>query len=126
MKSLHLPQQPLLNPWKKRIFRIVLFMLPVVLLTILELMLGLFEYGGNLDLFIPAPEKASNYEMCNRNVGRRFFYMLQGVLPGVPKDLILRRSPGTGTAFLYWESQQRQDFPMKQCNVLQDFKSSSR
>jgi hypothetical protein len=83
MKSKHNEQQPPLSPWKKRVFRIVMLLMPVVLLTILELMLRLFNYGGNLDLLISAPGKVSNYEMCNRNVGRRFFYMLQGVLPGV-------------------------------------------
>jgi lysophospholipase L1-like esterase len=96
MKSERVLQQPSLSPWKKLVFRIVLLLLPVVLLMILELMLRLFEYGGNLDLLIPAPGKVSNYEMCNRNVGRRFFYMLQGVLPGVPKDLILKKKPNNG------------------------------
>lgn len=96
MKSKQTPQQPPLSPGKKRIFRIVLLMLPVVLLIILELMLRLFEYGGNLDLLIPAPDKISNYMMCNSNVGRRFFYMLQDVLPGVQKDLILKKKPKNG------------------------------
>ena len=59
-------------------------------------MLRLFEYGGNLDLLIPAPDKISNYMMCNSNVGRRFFYMLQDVLPGVQKDLILKKKPKNG------------------------------
>jgi tetratricopeptide (TPR) repeat protein len=74
----------------------VLLLLPVMLLTILELMLRWFEYGGNLDLLISAPEKASIYTMCNRNVGRRFFHMLQFPLPGVQKDLILKEKPRNG------------------------------
>jgi tetratricopeptide (TPR) repeat protein len=96
VKSKHTPQQPQLSPRKKRVFRIVLFLLPIVLLAILELSLRLFEYGGNLDLLIPAPGKVSDYEMCNSNVGRRFFYTLQGVLPGAPKDLILKTKPKNG------------------------------
>jgi tetratricopeptide (TPR) repeat protein len=96
MKSKNNQQQPPLSPWKKRVFRIVMLLMPVVLLTILELMLRLFNYGGNLDLLISAPDKVSNYEMCNRNVGRRFFYMLQNVLPGVQKDLILKKKPRNG------------------------------
>jgi len=86
----------MLSPWKKRVFRIVLLLLPVVLLAILELMLRLFDYGGNLDLLISAPEKVSNYKMCNRNVGRRFFHVLQSTLPAVPKDLILKKKPRNG------------------------------
>ena len=96
MKSKNNQQQTPLSPWKKRVFRIVMLLMPVVLLTILELMLRLFNYGGNLDLLISAPDKVSNYEMCNRNVGRRFFYMLQNVLPGVQKDLILKKKPRNG------------------------------
>jgi lysophospholipase L1-like esterase len=96
VKSQHTPQQPQLSPGKKRVFRIVLLLLPVVLVAILELTLRLFEYDGNLDLLIPAPGKVSDYMMCNSNVGRRFFYTLQGVLPSVPKDLILKRKPKNG------------------------------
>jgi tetratricopeptide (TPR) repeat protein len=96
VKSEHTPQEPQLNPRKKRVFRIVLLLLPVVLLAILELMLRLFEYDGNLNLLVSAPGKVSDYEMCNRNIGRRFFYTLQGVLPSVPKDLILKKKPKNG------------------------------
>ncbi|MDZ7288754.1 MAG: GDSL-type esterase/lipase family protein [candidate division KSB1 bacterium] len=96
MKSEHTPQQPQLSPRKKRVFRIALLLLPVVLLAMLELTLRLFEYGGNLDLLISAPEKLSDYKMCNRNVGRRFFYALHFPLPGVPKDLILKKKPKNG------------------------------
>ncbi|HDR15597.1 MAG TPA: tetratricopeptide repeat protein [Desulfobacteraceae bacterium] len=96
VKSEHKPQQPQLSPWKKRVFRIVLLLLPVVLLAILELMLRCFKYGENLDLFISAPEKVSDYKMCNLNVGRRFFHVLQSSLPVVPKDLILKKKPENG------------------------------
>jgi tetratricopeptide (TPR) repeat protein len=96
MKSKHTQQQPQLSPRKKWVFRIIMLLLPLILLTILELTLRLFNYGGNLDLLIPAPGKVSDYLMCNRNVGRRFFYTLQGVLPGVPKDLILKKKPKNG------------------------------
>jgi tetratricopeptide (TPR) repeat protein len=96
MKSKHIQKQPPLSPRKKRIFRIIMFLLPVIFLAMLELMLRFFNYGGNLDLLISAPGKVSNYEMCNRNVGKRFFYMLQNVLPGVQKDLILQKKPENG------------------------------
>jgi tetratricopeptide (TPR) repeat protein len=96
MNSKHAMQQPPLNSGKRRIFRIVLLLLPILFLIILELTLRFFEYDGNLDLLITAPGKVSNYMMCNRNVGRRFFYTLQGVLPGVPKDLILKKKPKNG------------------------------
>ena len=96
MNSKHAIQQPPLNSGKRRIFKIVLLLLPILFLIILELTLRFFEYDGNLDLLITAPGKVSNYMMCNRNVGRRFFYTLQGVLPGVPKDLILKKKPKNG------------------------------
>ena len=96
MKSKHIRQQPPLSARKKWAFRIVMLLLPIVLLIMLELMLRLFNYGGNLDLLISAPGKASYYEMCNRNIGKRFFYMLQNVLPRVQKDLILKKKPKNG------------------------------
>jgi hypothetical protein len=85
MESEHTPRQPKLSPRKKRVFGIVLLLLPVLLLAMLELMLRLFGYGGNIDLIIAAPEKLSNFRMCNWNVGTRFFQALQFSLPGVPK-----------------------------------------
>jgi tetratricopeptide (TPR) repeat protein len=96
MNSKHAMQQPPLNSGKRRIFRIVLLLLPILFLIILEMTLRFFEYDGNLDLLITAPGEVSNYMMCNRNVGRRFFFTLQGVLPGVPKDLILKKKPKNG------------------------------
>jgi hypothetical protein len=60
VKSDHTPQQPQLSPQKKRVFRIVLLLLPIVLLAILELTLRLFEYGGSLDLLISAPGRVSD------------------------------------------------------------------
>jgi tetratricopeptide (TPR) repeat protein len=96
MKSKQTIQQPSPSHSKKWIFRIILIILPFILLAILELILRLFNYGGNLDLLIPAPDQVSEYKMINKDVGKRFFHSLQATLPAVPKDLILKKKPKNG------------------------------
>ena len=62
-----------LSPAKKRIFWIITFSLPVLFFLILETSLHIFNYGGNLDLFIDGPAGYENYLRCNPNVARRYF-----------------------------------------------------
>jgi tetratricopeptide (TPR) repeat protein len=80
---------------KKRLFTVAMFCLPVLLIVILELLLGIFRYDGNLRLFVTAPKEISQYKMINRNVGRRYFYM-QSTLPTPQKDLFLIKKPENG------------------------------
>ncbi len=80
---------------KKRIFTIGMIGLPVLLIIVLELLLVIFRYDGNLKLFITAPKEISQYKMINRNVGRRYFY-LQSTLPTPQKDLFLKKKPENG------------------------------
>ena len=58
---------------KRYIFYIFLFLIPFLFFIILELSLIIFNYKGNLDLFISAPDELSHYMMCNKYVGRRYF-----------------------------------------------------
>jgi tetratricopeptide (TPR) repeat protein/lysophospholipase L1-like esterase len=84
--------KPPMDPRKKRLFTIVLILLPVLFLVLLEVGLQVFHYGGNLDLFVPAEGDVSAYYKCNRNVARRYFYM-QRTLPAPQKDLFLKKKP---------------------------------
>jgi hypothetical protein len=79
---------------KKTIFfKIVIALIPVLFFILLELFLQIFQYGGNLDLFIvPPEEEVHHYYMGNPNVSRRYF-SAEANLPNPTKDLILREKP---------------------------------
>jgi lysophospholipase L1-like esterase len=91
--------EPALNPTDRkrmeRVFRLVAVTLPLLVLLLLELVLHAIGYGGNLDLFVPAPGKYSDYFMCNPEVARRYFTNQEAV-PDPPNDLFLRRKPDDG------------------------------
>src|SRR3972149_5452981 len=61
----------ILSSNKKRVFWIVTLSLPFLLLVILEIGLRIFNYGGDLDLFIEGPPGYANYLRGNPNVARR-------------------------------------------------------
>ena len=81
-----------ISPAKKRLFRLGAFLLPVLILVLLEAGLRLFGYGGDSTLFIPTPNKNSNTYGINRNVGRRYFFV-ESFIPSPRKDLFLRKKP---------------------------------
>lgn len=85
-----------LTPTKKRLFSIILRLLPILFFVVLELLLRIVNYGGNLDLFITGPEKQiSQYWMGNPNLGERYFFR-QKTKPAPPKDLFLKEKPQNG------------------------------
>ena len=59
--------------------------MPLVFFLLLELCLGVFKYGGELDLFVSAPEDYPQYKVCNSSVGYRYFYKLTQV-PAISKQ----------------------------------------
>ncbi len=81
---------------KRRLFTVILYLFPVLLLLVLELLLRLFNYGGDQRLFVTGPEKQiSHYWMCGQEVGKRYFFM-QNTKPSPPKDLFLKKKPANG------------------------------
>ena len=95
MSSRKTAKQTDLSPAKKRLFTLLTVALPIVLLLLFEGLLRLSGYGGDMRLFVPAPEEVSGYLMVNREVGRRYFFM-QSTLPKPPKDLLLKKKPDNG------------------------------
>ncbi len=81
---------------KKRLFTLVAVLFPFILILLFEMSLRLFNYGGNQKLFVTGPEEQiSHFWMCNPNVGKRYFYMLD-FTPSPPKDLFLKIKPENG------------------------------
>ncbi len=84
-----------LSPLKKKIFTLITIIFPIFLLALLEILLHIFNYGGNTRLFVPTPREDSDYYGINVDVGRRYFYM-DDFVPTPRKDLFLRVKPRNG------------------------------
>jgi tetratricopeptide (TPR) repeat protein len=84
-----------MDPRRKRIFTLIAVSIPILFFLVLEIGLRIFDYGGNTDLFIPGRGDYSEYMLCNRFVGRRFFSM-QTKVPDPPNDLFLKQKPEDG------------------------------
>lgn len=84
-----------IDPGREKWFRRIALSLPVLFFLFLELGLRLFNYGGNLDLFITAPGEYAEYWRCNPHVGRRFFFR-QSTVPDPPNDYFLKEKPENG------------------------------
>ncbi len=80
---------------KRIIFSFLLFSIGVAILLLAEGVLRLFNYGGDLRLFIPATWEVSDYYRCNPDVGKRYFYK-QFTVPTPPKGLFLKKKPKNG------------------------------
>ncbi|MDZ7293047.1 MAG: GDSL-type esterase/lipase family protein [candidate division KSB1 bacterium] len=81
-----------LSGGKKHAFQFLLFLFPLVFLSLLEIALRIGHYGGNTALFVPTPNERSPYYGVNRNVGRRYFSRIDFV-PTPRKDLFLKQKP---------------------------------
>jgi tetratricopeptide (TPR) repeat protein len=84
-----------ISPGKRIVFALFLFLIAAGILLLAEGILRLFNYGGNLHLFISAPEEVSDYYRCNPDIGKRYFYR-QFTIPDPPKDLFLKEKPENG------------------------------
>jgi tetratricopeptide (TPR) repeat protein len=80
---------------KRIVFMLFLLLIAAGILLLAEGVLRLFNYGGNLHLFISAPDEVSNYYRCNPDIGKRYFYR-QFTIPDPPKDLFLKEKPENG------------------------------
>jgi tetratricopeptide (TPR) repeat protein len=84
-----------LSRGRRALFTAGLVLLPILILAGLEAGLRVFRYGGDLSLFVSAPDAASPYFGVNREVGRRYF-RLTSFNPSPRKDLFLKSKPANG------------------------------
>ena len=84
-----------MNIRKKRIFTLITICLPFLFLLLLEGGLRLFQYGGDTSLFVTASGDYSDYYICNRQVGKRFF-LNQTSLPEPSNDVFKKKKPENG------------------------------
>jgi len=82
---------------KKLIFTGVMLGIPVLILLILEMSLRIANYGQDLRLFVPTPDKSSPYYGMNLEVAQRYYYYYSDQFDPRPrKDLFLKRKPENG------------------------------
>lgn len=67
---------------KKIIFTLILLLIPVIFILILETALRLFDYGGNLDLFVLRTAPYSEF-VLNENFTKRYFFQ-KGIKTPIP------------------------------------------
>jgi lysophospholipase L1-like esterase len=80
---------------KKPFFIVITLLIPVFFFILLEISLRSFDYGDNLELFIPASEPYSDYKKINPVVSKRFFSR-QSTLPIPSNDVFLADKPDNG------------------------------
>lgn len=74
---------------KRRLFSFLTFLLPLVLLLLLESGLRLFNYGMERSLFVSTPDEHSPYYGINLDIGKRYFKN-GSFSPSPRKDLFLK------------------------------------
>ena len=94
-KTTEVTTKTTLSQHKKRIFWAITLSLPVLILLLLEIGLRIFNYGGDIDLFIDGPPGYENFFRCNPNVARRYFYT-QSTIPTPPTQLFFKEKPKNG------------------------------
>ncbi len=85
VQALREEQQSAARQKRERIFKLILFAFPLLLFLVIEGLLRVFDYGGDLALFIPK-EEAPGLMRINDNVGRRYF-SAKDVLPETSNDV---------------------------------------
>lgn len=73
-------------------FWIILILIPVILISLLEIGLGIFDYGDDLSLFKQGEGQYENYMYINRWVAGRYFDN-EKLIPDPPNDVFLKDKP---------------------------------
>ena len=87
---------PSKNSGKETLFKAGGVLLPLLLLFVFEMVLRLFQYGGDQRLFLPMKGDMARYYRINNQVARRYFFMQQRV-PTPGRDLFLKEKPENTT-----------------------------
>lgn len=69
--------------------------LPFLFFFFLEIGLHVFNYGGNLDLFVQGPDGYGDFLQCNPDIAFRYFYS-GSIIPIPPQHLFRKQKPSNG------------------------------
>jgi tetratricopeptide (TPR) repeat protein len=77
---------------RKKLFRIITFTFPLIILLIFEGALRIVSYGDNLKLFVENPiEGYEDYLMVNPSIGKKYFQKFEYDAPS--NDIFLKKKP---------------------------------
>ena len=99
-----------LSPAKKKIFWGITIVIPFLVFLLLEITLQIFNYGGNLSLFIDGPAGYEEYQQCNQNVARRYFSSEKNV-PTPPIQLFRKTKKENGLRYFVLGGSSAAGFP---------------
>ncbi|MBN1416889.1 MAG: hypothetical protein JW973_17460 [Bacteroidales bacterium] len=93
MKKNNAPVKREISIPKKRIFNLILVLIPVLLFVVLEMVLRLFHYGDDFSLFIDHPDAIyKQYKVVNPDIGAKYFQRLKYTSPA--RDIFLKEKSG--------------------------------
>jgi tetratricopeptide (TPR) repeat protein len=99
-KKVNIQKQPLqpvseVSTARKRVYWVIIVLVPFFLLGIVEVGLRIFHYGEVIPLFMSIPDESSKYYGINLNIAKRYFTKLSDI-PTPRKDLFLKEKPNNG------------------------------
>ncbi len=105
MKSMSTDEPQTVSPGKRRIFWFILVISPLLFLLLAELVLRVFDYGGNLSLVVTKEVMGKEYYTLNHDIARRYFSQPHISLPEPYDDIFeVQKGPMTKRIFMLGES----------------------
>ncbi len=83
-----------IDPKRKRIFSLIMWLVPFIILLIIELFLRIFHYGESYNLFVDYDFYGKEYRKCNPEFGKKYFSTFQNTAPA--NDIFLKQKPENG------------------------------
>lgn len=101
---------------RNHVYQFILWLLPVIILLLIEFFLRLFGYGYNFNLFINHPDKRfKDFKICNPSIVNKYFKKFETNIP--PDDMFLKEKPVNGYRIFVLGSSTVVGFPYDQ-NIL--------
>jgi len=98
-------QTQIFSTLRPRIFFLVTLISPLLIVLMLEILLRLVEYNGNLDLIVTKRVAGREVYAVNRSVARRYFSGTATTVPEPSEDMFeIQKSPRTRRIFCLGES----------------------
>jgi len=98
-KKVHRQSSPGISGRRRRIFSLIVVLLPFLFFVLLELSLRVLQYGPDLSLFTKIQSAGKAYYTMNRSVKNRYFSQVNFVPTISPDQFLVSKPPGTFRIF---------------------------
>jgi tetratricopeptide (TPR) repeat protein len=103
-KQAHPHQPQSITPQRKRVFRIIALLIPILFFALLEFCLRQLHYGPDLSLFTIETVNGKPYYTLNPSVKNRYFSRINFTIAPSPELFLVSKPPGTFRIFCLGES----------------------